>query len=151
VIPPASTHTIVTDPAAFALDEAGGMDAFYREHGFAILRGVLDADTLAALEAECVDALRRLVAGEFDARYGTTALIEGDAGEKATRFANYFIHITDLSPTADAVIHGEEVTGAVRRWLGPRCARRRHVRGSWYAGAEPVNFGPDDFVKNAAR
>ena len=30
-------------------------------------------------------------------------------------------------------------------------ARRRHVRGSWYAGEEPAAFGPDDFVKNAAR
>ncbi len=30
-------------------------------------------------------------------------------------------------------------------------ARRRHVRGSWYAGSEPVGFGPHDFVKNAAR
>jgi ectoine hydroxylase-related dioxygenase (phytanoyl-CoA dioxygenase family) len=30
-------------------------------------------------------------------------------------------------------------------------SKRRHVRGSWYAGAEPANFGPGDFVKNAAR
>jgi ectoine hydroxylase-related dioxygenase (phytanoyl-CoA dioxygenase family) len=30
-------------------------------------------------------------------------------------------------------------------------ARRRHVRGSWYAGDEPANYGPADFVKNAAR
>ena len=30
-------------------------------------------------------------------------------------------------------------------------SRRRHVRGSWYGGAVPINYGPDDFVKNAAR
>lgn len=30
-------------------------------------------------------------------------------------------------------------------------ARRRHVRGSWYAGSRPARFGPGDFVKNAAR
>jgi ectoine hydroxylase-related dioxygenase (phytanoyl-CoA dioxygenase family) len=29
---------------------------------------------------------------------------------------------------------------------------RRHVRGSWYAGAAgPQDLGPEDFVKNAAR
>lgn len=30
-------------------------------------------------------------------------------------------------------------------------ARRRHVRGSWYAGPLSVNYGSADFVKNAAR
>ena len=267
------------------------MDAFFREHGFAILRGGVDRATMAALESECVDAQARLVAGELDARHGTTTLFEADAGVKATRFANYVIHITDLSPTARAVVHSDPVTGAIHRWLGPRCwsaeserfgyvyqdarpgressytrigwhsdwqssphlpmwpavaitihvdstspangflrvvpgshrwatpapwdnvngavvpagsaewvghsdrpppvpmplgfdkvpgeiavyadagdimfhdcylwhsaavatdagARRHHVRGSWYAGAEPANFGPEDFVKNAAR
>jgi ectoine hydroxylase-related dioxygenase (phytanoyl-CoA dioxygenase family) len=287
----APTPTIFGDPAAFGADDNAAMDAFYREYGFAILRGALDPATLGAIEAECVDAQDRLVAGELDARHGTTALIEGDAGAKAQRFANYVVHITDLSPTSRAVIHGDPVTQAVHRWLGPDCwsaeserfgyvyqdarpgkessytrigwhsdwqssphlpmwpavaitihvdatspangflrvvpgshrwatpapwdnvngavvpagaaesggytdtpppvvmplgfdkvpgeiavyaeagdilfhdcylwhsaalatdsnARRRHVRGSWYAGAEPATFGPDDFVKNAAR
>lgn len=30
-------------------------------------------------------------------------------------------------------------------------ARRRHVRGSWYAGGKPERYGEADFVKNAAR
>jgi ectoine hydroxylase-related dioxygenase (phytanoyl-CoA dioxygenase family) len=30
-------------------------------------------------------------------------------------------------------------------------SRRRHVRGSWYGGQRPVEFGEKDFVKNAAR
>lgn len=30
-------------------------------------------------------------------------------------------------------------------------ARRRHVRGSWYAGDKPERYGEQDFVKNAAR
>jgi hypothetical protein len=288
---PARLHTIVAEPGVFAPEEADAMEAFYREHGFAILRGGVDAVTMEALERECVDAQVRLVAGELDPRHGTTTLIEAEAGAKATRFANYVIHITDLSPTAAAIIHGELVAGTIRRWLGPQCwsaeserfgyvyqdarpgkessytrigwhsdwqssphlpmwpaaavtihvdgtspdngflrvvpgsqrwatpapwdnvngavvpegsaawggwsdtpppvsmplgfekvpgeiavyaepgdllfhdcylwhsaavatditARRRHVRGSWYAGAEPAHFGPEDFVKNAAR
>ena len=286
-----ATSTIVTEPGVFGTGEAAAMDDFYRRYGFAILRGGLDAATMADLEAECVDAQRRLVAGELDPRHGTTTLIEADAGAKAERFANYVIHITDLSATAAAVIHGGTVTDPIRRWLGPDCwsaeserfgyvyqdarpgressytrigwhsdwqssphlpmwpavavtihvdatspangflrvvpgshlwatpapwdnvngavvpagsaewgghtatpppaamplgfekvpgeiavyaeagdilfhdcylwhsaavatdagARRRHVRGSWYAGAEPAHFGPEDFVKNAAR
>jgi Phytanoyl-CoA dioxygenase (PhyH) len=288
---PAPAQTILSDPGVFAPDETGPMDAFFRQHGFAVLRGGLDAQTLGALEGECVEAQRRLVAGELDARHGTTTLIEADAGAKAARFANYVIHVTELSATAAAVIHSDTVTGPIRRWLGPDCwsaeserfgyvyqdarpgressysrigwhsdwqssphlpmwpavaltvhidatspangflrvvpgshqwatpppwdnvngavvpagsaewgghsatpppvamplgfekvpgeiavyaeagdvlfhdcylwhsaavatdpaARRRHVRGSWYAGAEPANFGPGDFVKNAAR
>jgi len=30
-------------------------------------------------------------------------------------------------------------------------SRRRHIRGSWYGGAAPLNLGAEDFVKNAAR
>ena len=50
---------------------------------------------LSDLERECVQAQARLVAGDLDASYGTTELIEGDAGAKAERFANYVLRITD--------------------------------------------------------
>ncbi len=137
----ARSHAIVTDPGAFGPDDPDGLDAFYDEHGFAILRGALDAATLDALEAECVDAQTRLVAGGLDARHGTTVLIEGDAGAKAQHFANYVLHITDLSPTAAAVIHGPAVTGAIRRWLGPACWSAESERfGYVYQDARP---GPE--------
>jgi hypothetical protein len=60
-----------------------------------------------------------LVAGELDDRYGTTDLIEGDAGAKATQFANYVLRITELSPTAAAVVHAPVVEDVTRRCLGP--------------------------------
>jgi ectoine hydroxylase-related dioxygenase (phytanoyl-CoA dioxygenase family) len=114
----ASMTTITASPGVFGLGDLDELDAFYREHGFAVLSGAIDPATLAAMETECVEAQERLTAGDLPAKYGTTTLIEGDAGEKATRFANYVIHITELSPTAEAVIHGEAVTGLVGRWLG---------------------------------
>ncbi|MDQ2724846.1 MAG: phytanoyl-CoA dioxygenase family protein [Actinomycetota bacterium] len=282
---------ITINPGVFAPGDLGGLDGFYREHGFAVLSGAVDPATMDRLEAECVSAQEGLVAGTLDARYGTSELVEGDAGDKARTFANYVTHITDLSPAARDIMHGEVVTGLIGRWLGATCwsatterfgyvyqdarsgekssytrigwhsdwqssphldlwpatavtihvdgtspangflrvvpgshlwatpppyenvngavvpegsapwggygdaapplpmplgfdkipgeialyadrgdilfhdcylwhsaaratdssARRRHVRGSWYAGSRPVNYGPEDFVKNAAR
>jgi ectoine hydroxylase-related dioxygenase (phytanoyl-CoA dioxygenase family) len=130
--------TLPVDVGVFGPDDLDGLHAFYRDHGFAVLRGLLAPTVLADLEAECVAAQERLVAGDLDARFGTTDLIEGDAGEKATRFANYVVHITELSPTARAVVHDEVVTGAIRRWLGATCWSAESERfGYVYQDARP--------------
>jgi len=134
----APVHRLNADPAAFPLNRLDDLDAFYREYGFAILRGALDGNLLARLEAECVDAQERLVAGHLDARHGTVALIEGDAGDKARRFANYVIHITELSPAALAIAHRDDVTELVHRWLGPECWSAESERfGYVYQDARP--------------
>jgi ectoine hydroxylase-related dioxygenase (phytanoyl-CoA dioxygenase family) len=116
-----SGNVFAVTPGVFGLDRLEELEAFYREYGFAILSGALDEATLARLEAECVAAQEDVVAGRLSSRHGTTQLIEGDAGEKATRFANYVIHITELSPTARAIVHDPNVTGLLRRWLGAQC------------------------------
>lgn len=66
-------------------------------------------------------AQEQLVAGALDARHGATVLVESDAGDKARRFANYVVHITELFPVAERLVHGDIVVDLVRRWLGPRC------------------------------
>jgi hypothetical protein len=126
-----SVQTITASPGVFGPDDLDGLDAFYRAYGFAVLSGAITPDTLARIEGECVDAQARLVAGELSSRYGTTTLIEGDAGDKAKKFANYVVHITELSPTAKAVIYSDVVTGLVRRWLGP----------AMWSAAESDHFG----------
>ena len=126
-----TAHEIAAAPWSFGLDDMEGLESFYRRYGFAVLSGALDDGVLDRLEAECVDAQSRLVGGDLAARYGTTRLIENDAGEKATRFANYVLHITELAPTADEILHGPAVVGLIRRWLG---------EGSWSA-AESDQFG----------
>jgi hypothetical protein len=114
-----SAHTIITDPGTFGSDELDGLVTFYRRYGFAILSGVLDPASVARLEAECVEAQSQLIAGALDARHGTSELIEGDAGDKARRFANYVIHITELSPTAREIVRSPTVVDLIERWLGP--------------------------------
>jgi hypothetical protein len=122
----------------FGLDDLDGLEASYRTQGFALLAGALTPRVLARLTDECVEAQSRLIAGELDERYGTTVLIEGDAGDKAKRFANYVINITELSPTARAIIHGDEVVGLVHRWLGKGCWSAESERfGYVYQDARP--------------
>lgn len=129
----------------FTIDESDRLVAFYRRNGYATLRGALDATVLDRLEQECVAAQSRLVSGELDSRYGTTELIEADAGERAVRFANYVLNITDLSPTADAVVHSPEVRATVQGCLGPDCWSGASDRfGFVYQDARP---GPESSYK----
>jgi ectoine hydroxylase-related dioxygenase (phytanoyl-CoA dioxygenase family) len=64
-------------------------------------------------------------------------LVEGDVGEKGGRFANYVTHITEVSPSAEAVLAHPVVIGMVERWLG-----------STYWSARSTRFG---FVYQDAR
>lgn len=130
-------HTIIENPWVFGPDELDGLEKFYREYGFGVLAGLLDEDTIDALERECITAQNRLVAGELDPRFGTAQLVESDAGEKAARFANYVVHITELSPTARSILYSATVLDLMGRWLGP---------GIW--SAEDRQFG---FVYQDAR
>jgi Phytanoyl-CoA dioxygenase (PhyH) len=144
-MPVGAAHALCPSPWAFGLEELDHLDAFYREHGFAVLSGAIDAPTAAALERECASAQERLVAGELDARYGTTQFLEGDAGEKAARFANYVTHITELSPAADRILHDDVVLALLTRWLGPMCWSAESERfGYVYQDARP---GPESSYK----
>jgi ectoine hydroxylase-related dioxygenase (phytanoyl-CoA dioxygenase family) len=105
----------------FTADQPGEFDAFYREYGFATLRGVIDEQLLAALEAECTDAQSAVVDGRLSERYGTARFLELDGAEKAEKFANYVQFITEVSPkTREASLH-PEITATMRRLLGDDC------------------------------
>jgi Phytanoyl-CoA dioxygenase (PhyH) len=94
--------------------------AWYGRHGFATLRRLLDDDAIARVERECEQAQADLVAGRLDERYGTSILIEGDAGDKAVRFANYVTYVNELSPGVhDAATH-PVLVAVVERLLGPK-------------------------------
>jgi len=129
---------MATDLGVFGPDRLDDLDAWFRANGFVILRGLLSAVEVDALEAECARAQVDLVAGRLPGRFGTSILIEGDAGEKATRFANYVTHITELSPTARAAASHPLVVGLMQRWLGAGCWLMDDVRfGVVYQDARP--------------
>ncbi len=108
-------------PPAFGPDQTEQLVSAYRSYGFALLRGAVGPAMLSELEDECVNAQARLVAGQLDASYGTTELIEDDAGAKAERFANYVLRITALSPTARAITTSPEVTAVIWAIRGRNC------------------------------
>lgn len=135
----------LTADGVFGPQEIEGLAGFYRRYGYATLRGVLDETVLGRLERECVAAQSALVAGQLDDRFGTTVLIESDAGERAAAFANYVLNVTELSPTADAIVHGPDVVAAIDRCLGPsRWSGSSDRFGFVYQDARP---GPESSYK----
>jgi ectoine hydroxylase-related dioxygenase (phytanoyl-CoA dioxygenase family) len=133
-----TTESVTSEPGVFGLDQLDELVAYFNDYGYATLRGLLDEAGTAAMEAECVDAQERLTAGLLDDRYGTTILIEGDAGEKATAFANYVTHVQELSPAVlDTAAH-PVVIDLVRRWVGDNAWLMSEARfGVVYQDARP--------------
>jgi hypothetical protein len=62
------------------LDESGVFDAtdiegicwYYLTYGYVVVRGLYSAEAFDRMEAECVDAQGRVVAGDLPERYGST-------------------------------------------------------------------------------
>ena len=135
---PDGTGTPDRAPRAFGPAELDELVASYRADGFAVLRGLLDAGDLDQLERECTDAQSGLIAGRLDERHGTLELIEGDAGDKARRFANYVLRITELSPAAHRAVHDPVVEDLVARFhQGPCWSGRDDRFGFVYQDARP--------------
>jgi len=91
----------ITGVPALAPDDLDGVEAFYREHGFALIRGLYDDDLLAGLDAECTEAQRRLADGELAAKHGTDILDDPEAHVGGKPFAHYVCFVSELSPSAD--------------------------------------------------
>ena len=135
---PGFPTTLGADIGVFTSDQTAEFDAFYREYGFAAFRGLIDDATLAALEAECVDAQAGVVDGRLPERYGTVRFLEEDGKDKAERFANYVQFITEVSPTTRDVILSDPVVDTMHRLLGPDCWLLEHRRsGVVYQDARP--------------
>ena len=140
-MPSARAREETAEVGVFLTGELDGLEAFYRRHGFALLRDMIDRAALARLEAECTAAQDDLVAGVLSERYGTTELVADDDGTKTRRFANYVTNVTEVSPTAAAIVEDPVIVAVMRRLLGPTCWPGRHDRfGFVYQDARP---GPE--------
>lgn len=124
------------EPGVFGADDLAGLIWFYDMHGYATLRGVLSPADVDAIELECVAAQRGVIAGELDARYGSTVFL--DEAAKTDKFANYVEFISELSPAVDAAITHPAVRDAMTQILGPGCWLRAHEQnGVVYLDARP--------------
>ncbi len=122
----------------FTAEQTADFDDFYREYGFATLRGVIDDALLAALEGECTDAQAAVVDGRLSERYGTARFLEQDGAAKAEKFANYVQFITEVSPATREAILQPAIVAAMRRLLGDECWLLENRRsGVVYQDARP--------------
>jgi ectoine hydroxylase-related dioxygenase (phytanoyl-CoA dioxygenase family) len=122
----------------FTSDQVDDFDAFFREYGFATLRGVVSEADLARLEDECREAQAGVVDGRLPERYGTARFLDEEGAEKLKKFANYVQFITEVSPATRETILAPEIACAMNRILGPDCWLLEHRRsGIVYQDARP--------------
>ncbi|MCU1497874.1 MAG: phytanoyl-CoA dioxygenase (PhyH) protein [Acidimicrobiales bacterium] len=121
----------------FGPDQLGELSRFYLQEGFAILRGLWDADRLTAMEASCTALQDRLVAGELDEHHGTTTLVDDEDGELTEQFANYVIDVTVLDAGIRAAVLDPTITSLVQGWIGDHWMRERSGFGVVYQDARP--------------
>jgi len=110
--------TALTDLGVFTPDD--GPEAamtFYDRWGFVVLRDLVDADLIDAMETECVAAQSRVLAGELDAWYGSRKYLDDE--RKAERFVNYVDHIEELAPAIGTALATPALVDLVTRILGP--------------------------------
>ena len=105
------------DPGVFAPEQFDELIAHYRRYGFVVLRGLFSSELMDRIEAECVRAQERVMAGELPERYGSSLFL--DEAAKAERFANYVEFVNELSP---AVVEGAThplLAAVMTELLGP--------------------------------
>ncbi|MBP9233436.1 MAG: phytanoyl-CoA dioxygenase family protein [Hyphomonadaceae bacterium] len=118
------TVSIDPDFGVFRTDALDELDAFFRAHGFAILRGLYSRDDLATMLAECAEAQARVANGELANKHGNSILTDAAAGR---RFANYVQYITQIAPTTRAAVLHPAIVGLMARWI-PGGHLREHSR-----------------------
>jgi hypothetical protein len=111
-----------TDVGVFRPGELDALDAFYRKHGFAILRGLIPPDRLAAILTECEAAQGRVANGEMAERYGNSILTD----TTAKPFANYVQYVTEVAPLTREAVRDPTIVGLMERWVSGH--RREHSR-----------------------
>ena len=124
------------ESGVFGPDQLGAAEAYFRKHGFAVLRNLWDENTLAEMERECADARDQVIAGTLDPRHGNTILI--DDGKTQFRTANYVQYITEIAPVTRACAYHPAGLELVSRWLSPQAYMSEHSRfGVVYQDARP--------------
>jgi len=110
------SHNLLETYGVFSPAELDELDSFFREHGFAILRGLFDQATLDGLTEECVAAQDQVIAGTLDARYGNTVLLD-DGIEAASRFSIYVQYLTEISERTRQCVLAPEIVSLMQGWV----------------------------------
>jgi ectoine hydroxylase-related dioxygenase (phytanoyl-CoA dioxygenase family) len=104
--------------SAFADAGPGGLDSFFAEHGFAVMRGLYTDEELRVLEVELERQQQRLLAGELPDVCGTVILDAPDAVIDGEPFAHYVCHVTEVSDIARTATYHPAIVDVMARLLG---------------------------------
>ena len=104
----------------FAAADVDDRDAFFAEHGFAVVRGLYTAAELQELETELERQQQRLLAGALPEHCGTVILDDPDAVIDGEPFAHYVCHVTEVSAIARRAAYHPTLVEASTRLLGPQ-------------------------------
>ncbi|MEM9938916.1 MAG: phytanoyl-CoA dioxygenase family protein [Pseudomonadota bacterium] len=108
--------SLESEIGVFQAHQLEELDAFFRDYGFAILRGLYAEADLQALTAECVEAQNQVIDGTLAERYGNSVLLD-DGVDAAVRFTNYVQYITEISERARAAVLSPEIVELMQRWV----------------------------------
>jgi hypothetical protein len=110
---------LACEVGVFTAPDFDGLELFFTEHGFAIMRGLYTNEELQELEVELEHQQRRLLAGELPAVCGTVILDEPDAVIDGEPFAHYVCHLTEVSSIAKAASYQSDMVATITHLLGP--------------------------------
>jgi ectoine hydroxylase-related dioxygenase (phytanoyl-CoA dioxygenase family) len=104
---------------AYTNSDGEGLESFFAEHGFAVMRGLYTDQELRELELELERQQQRLLAGELPDICGTVILDDPDAVIDGEPFAHYVCHLTEVSSIAKAASYQPDMVAAITQLLGP--------------------------------
>jgi ectoine hydroxylase-related dioxygenase (phytanoyl-CoA dioxygenase family) len=117
---PTTRSSLAREVGVFVGPDFAGLDEFFADHGFAVMRGIYSDAELAELEVELARQQHRLLAGELPERCGTVILDDPDAVIDGEVFAHYVCHITEVSEIARRATLQPALVATVTRLLGPQ-------------------------------
>jgi ectoine hydroxylase-related dioxygenase (phytanoyl-CoA dioxygenase family) len=111
--------SLAREVGVFTAPDHPGLDEFFAEHGFAVMRGLYTEAQMVELEQELERQQQRLLAGELPPECGTVILDDPDAVIDGEPFAHYVCHLTEVSELARRATMHPAIVDAVTRLLGP--------------------------------
>jgi hypothetical protein len=110
--------SLAAEPGVFSVPHLSGLDEFFVEHGFAVVRGLYTEGELQELEAELERQQQRLLDGELPEVCGSVILDDPEAVIDGQAFAHYVCHVTEVSPPTRIAVYHPTLVELNRRLLG---------------------------------
>ncbi len=126
--------SLAAEIGVFAPDELDAAETFFREHGFAVLRGLWSKAELDDFAAECAAAQDQVRVGALPAKFGETVLTSGG---DANRVVNYVQYITQIAPKTRAATYHPAIVELISRWIPGAYLSERARFGVVYQDARP--------------